>query len=59
VLEPTLILACHDQPHLRELLRWRVPVGTTTFLYAVVAGLCGAITAFGLPSIVVTLLNES
>jgi hypothetical protein len=46
LLAPLLLLA----------RRWRVPVGTATILYAVVAGLCGAITAFGLPSIVVTLL---
>ena len=36
--------------------RWRVPAGTATILCAVVAGLCGAVTAFGLPSITVTLL---
>jgi hypothetical protein len=36
--------------------RWRVPAGTATILYTVVAALCAAITAFQLPSVTVTLL---
>jgi hypothetical protein len=46
LLAPLLLLA----------RRWRVPAGTTTMLYAIVAALCSAITAFHLPSIIVTLL---
>jgi hypothetical protein len=44
LLAPLLLLA----------RRWRVPVGTATILYAVIAGLCGAVTAFRYGSIVVT-----
>jgi hypothetical protein len=46
LLAPLLLLA----------RRWRVPAGTTTILYAVVAGLCGAVTGFHRPSIIVTML---
>jgi hypothetical protein len=36
--------------------RWRVPTGTATILYATIAGLCAAITAFRVPSVIVTML---
>jgi hypothetical protein len=52
VVTSTVLLA----PLLLLARRWRVPAGTATILNAVVAGLCGAITAFGLPSTTVTLL---
>jgi hypothetical protein len=46
LLAPLLLLA----------RRWRVPTGTATILYATIAGLCAAITAFAYVSVVVTLL---
>jgi hypothetical protein len=46
LLAPLLLLA----------RRWRVPAGTATILYATIAGLCAAITAFAYVSVIVTLL---
>ena len=52
VVTSTVLLA----PLLLLARRWSVPAGMATILYVVVAGLCGAVTAFGLPSIPVALL---